>query len=99
MLCALCSDSDVSRMEGILFSETTTLGIRRRPCQRRKLLRRHETVETPYGPVRVKIGSDATGDVTSQPEFADCQAAADSHHVPLREVIEAALTIQRQKKS
>ncbi|MCE5326117.1 MAG: nickel pincer cofactor biosynthesis protein LarC [Planctomycetaceae bacterium] len=99
MLCVLCSDSDVPRMETIIFSETTTLGIRRRPCRRRKLLRRHETVETPYGPIRVKIGSDSALDLTCQPEFADCQAAADSHHVPLREVIQAAMTTLRQKHS
>ncbi|MCE5279479.1 MAG: nickel pincer cofactor biosynthesis protein LarC [Planctomycetaceae bacterium] len=98
MLCVLCSDDDVPRMEAILFSETTTLGIRRRPCRRRKLLRRHETVETPYGPIRVKIGSSETGDLTCQPEFADCRTAADAHHVSLREVIQAAVIAQRGKQ-
>jgi len=55
-LSALCSEADVAAVEDIFFRETTTFGVRRRHCARRKLDRRHETVETPYGPVRIKLG-------------------------------------------
>ncbi len=92
MLSALARPAQVKTAEDILLRETTTFGVRKRICQRRKLIRRFETVETPYGPVRVKVGSDAGADITASPEFADCQAAAKSHNVSVREVLAAAQT-------
>ncbi len=99
MLCALCAPADVAEMERILFRETTTFGVRRRPAQRTMLARRHETVETPYGPVRVKVGSLAREVMTAQPEFADCSNAARSHHVSVAEVLEAARMAYRKERT
>jgi len=96
LLSALCSEADVAAVEEIFFTETTTFGVRRRCCARRKLNRRHETVETPYGPVRIKLGELDGRIVTASPEFADCAAAADSHHVPVREVLAAATAEYRR---
>ena len=96
MLSALCTEADVAAVEEIFFRETTTFGVRRRHCARRKLNRRHETVETPYGPVRVKLGVLDGRIVTASPEFADCAAAADAHHVPVREVLAAAAAEYRR---
>jgi uncharacterized protein (TIGR00299 family) protein len=99
-LCALCLPQDVPAAEHIIFSETTTFGIRRNNLQRTKLQRRHETVETPFGPIRIKIGSTVSslsggqrGEqvLTASPEFGDCQQAAISHNASLREVIQAAM--------
>ena len=56
MISALCLEGDVAEAEQILFTQTTTFGIRRRRCDRRKLQRAHVTVETHYGPIRVKLG-------------------------------------------
>jgi len=89
-LSALCLPRDVAAVEKIFFSETTTFGIRRRLCARSKLHREHETVETPYGPVRIKVGRRGRQTVTASPELADCLAAAQAHHVPVRQVIAAA---------
>ena len=98
MLSALCFERDVKAMEDLLFSETTTFGIRRRACERAKLLRRFEVAETPYGPIRIKIGAWCGQDVSASPEFADCQAAAASHHVSVREVLAVAAAVWRQGK-
>lgn len=95
-LSALCAQRDVAAVERLLFAETPTFGIRRHVCSRRKLGRRFESVETPYGPVRMKIGSLAGQDVTVSPEFADCAAAAEAHHVSIREVLQAAIEIHRR---
>ncbi len=89
-LFALCRPCDVEEAERMLFVETTTFGVRRRVCNRSKLQRTFETVETPYGSVRVKIGRLEGRVVTSCPEFNDCLSAADAHHVPVREVIDSA---------
>jgi len=93
---ALCEQADVARAEHILFSETTTLGLRRRMVTRSKLHREHRTVETPYGPIRIKVGMRGCDELTSSPEFADCLAAAEAHHVPVKEVLEAANASYRQ---
>ena len=90
MLSALCTVGDAAEAQRILFAETTTFGVRRRPCERAKLARTWVTVETPYGPVRVKEGRADGRLVSASPEFADCQAAAGTHHVPVKEVFAAA---------
>jgi len=82
----LCAPGDVAAAERILFTETTTFGVRRRLCRRSTLQRRSDTVETPFGPIRVKVGLLDGRAVTASPEFADCQAAAETHHVAVREV-------------
>jgi hypothetical protein len=90
VLAVLCTPSGVAEVEEILFRQTTTLGIRRQAMSRRKLDRRFETVETPYGPIRVKLGLLGSEVVTASPEFEDCRAAAGAHHAGVKEVIGAA---------
>jgi len=88
LLTVLCDHDRICAMERILFAETTTFGIRRYTVQRSKMHRRHETVNTPYGQVRIKLGQwqDVS---TASPEFEDCRAAANRHGVSLRAVIAA----------
>ncbi len=49
-------------------------------------------VETPYGRIPVKIAEGPFGPPQMKPELDACAAAARAHHVPLREVIRAALS-------
>jgi uncharacterized protein (TIGR00299 family) protein len=71
--------------------ETTTLGVRFRPVERLELARAHETVATPWGPIRVKIGRLDGAVLQAQPEHDDCLAAAKASGVPLKDVLYAAL--------
>ena len=89
VLTVLCRPGQVPAMERVLFSETPTFGIRRHTVTRAKLRRRHETVTTPYGDLRIKVG-EHEGIVTASPEYEDCKAAAMKHGIALREVIAAA---------
>ncbi|MHC4718602.1 MAG: nickel pincer cofactor biosynthesis protein LarC [Planctomycetota bacterium] len=95
LLAALCLPADVGRVEDLLFVETTTFGVRRRMVRRSKLTRRHQTVETPYGPVRMKVGSRSGRDLTASPEFADAQAAAEANGAAVRDVLAAAVVAWR----
>ncbi len=95
----LCEPGDVERMEQIIFRQTTTIGIRRHTCGRTKLRRRHVTVETPYGPVRVKVSGTDGVEYSVVPEFDDCVRAGEAHHVPVKEVQAAALALHRQGAS
>jgi len=98
LLTVLADPQRAAELEDILFAETTTFGVRRHEATRSKLDRRHETVETPYGPIRVKIGSRADRVVTTSPEFEDCRRAAEAHNVPLRDVMTAATDAWRRQQ-
>jgi uncharacterized protein (TIGR00299 family) protein len=90
LLTVLCKPEDASRLTQLVFSETTTLGVRRRDETRQTLARRWENVRTPWGEVRIKIAS-MNGTVTNYaPEYEDCRRIAAEHHVPLKQVMQEA---------
>ncbi len=90
LLTVLCKPEDASKLTQLIFTETTTLGVRRREEVRQALARRWENVRTPWGEVRMKIAS-MNGTVTNYaPEYEDCRRIAAEHHVPLKTVIQEA---------
>jgi pyridinium-3,5-bisthiocarboxylic acid mononucleotide nickel chelatase len=92
LLTLLCSPPDRERMCDLIFRETTTLGVRYRNEQREILAREFVTVETEYGPIRIKVSRAKDGQVmNASPEFEDCRIAAEKHHVGLRDAQAAAL--------
>ena len=97
VLSAICPAPALAAVEGVLFRETPTFGVRRHRAERTTLGRRHVTVRTPYGPVRVKVGTRGGAVVTVSPEYEDCRAAAERRGAPLREVIRAALEAFRAR--
>jgi uncharacterized protein (DUF111 family) len=82
-------------LEEVLFTETTTLGVRRQEWERTALAREVVPVETPYGAVGVKVGLRDGRAVNAQPEFEDCQRAAAARGVAVKEVWAAALAAYR----
>ncbi|MHB1390933.1 MAG: nickel pincer cofactor biosynthesis protein LarC [Thermoleophilia bacterium] len=90
VLSALCSTDQVDRLLDIVFSESSTFGVRVHEVQRHCLKRRMETADTRYGPIQVKIGSWRGRDVTISPEYEDCRRAAAAHEAPINLVYEAA---------
>jgi len=75
----------------LLLEETTTLGVRAHRFYRTEAARRVGTVDTRYGPVRVKL-KQIDGAVRGvKPEHDDCVQLADAHRVPVRYVEEAAM--------
>jgi len=90
MLCAIVADESLRRAEDIFFRETTTFGIRRHRVERTKLARELRTVATPFGAVRVKVGTRDGKLVTASPEYEDCRRIALEKNIPLREVMDAA---------
>src|SRR5580692_5671030 len=90
LLTVLCSPKQAGRLAQLIFTETTTLGVRRRDEIRQTLARRWENVGTPWGEVRIKIAS-MNGTVTNYaPEYEDCRRIAAEHHVPLKTVMQEA---------
>jgi uncharacterized protein (DUF111 family) len=90
LLTVLCKPEDAGKLARLIFTETTTLGVRRREEVRQTLARRWEHVRTPWGEVRIKIAS-MNGSVTNfAPEYEDCRRIATEHHVPLKAVMQEA---------
>jgi uncharacterized protein (TIGR00299 family) protein len=81
------------KMRALLFRESSTLGVRSRHERRYALPRRHVTVVTPWGDVRMKIGT-LNGTVSHYaPEYDDCRRIANEHHVPLKTVMQEAIRV------
>jgi uncharacterized protein (TIGR00299 family) protein len=89
LLSLLVSPDQVPHFEGLLFKETPTLGVRRRVLARTVLERRFEEVETPWGPVRLKVRMRA-GEDAATPEYEDCRKIALVEGVAVHAVQEAA---------
>ena len=95
LVTTLCDPSRREALETIIFSETTTLGIRRQEWERTTLERELVSVETPYGPIGIKIGRRGETVLNAQPEFDECQRAAWTRGVAVKEVWAAAVAAYR----
>lgn len=85
MLICMCREEDREKMLSLLFAHTTTLGVRERLCNRYTLSRSQRTVETEYGPVRVKE-SAGWGVVREKPEYEDVARIAREKNMTLDQV-------------
>ena len=94
--------ADFGRREAVeeaMLRHTPTFGVRRTLVDRTKLAREETRVETPYGPVRVKVGRRGGAILAAHPEYEDCLRAARAAGIPLAEVIEAARQAWRQRSA
>jgi uncharacterized protein (DUF111 family) len=97
LLTILCRPGDASAMASILFSESTTFGVRYHREARLKLSREIMEVATSWGQVKVKVGSGGGNLQTVSPEFEDCKKIARASGIPLRRVYDAARDAAIQK--
>ena len=86
----LCNRCEVESLCGIVFHETTTLGVRIVDVDRYSLRRRFESVDIKgLGQVRVKVGMFADGRTSNaQPEYEECKEVALRTGLPLKRVID-----------
>jgi pyridinium-3,5-bisthiocarboxylic acid mononucleotide nickel chelatase len=91
LLTILCNPSDSAALQQLILRETSTLGLRIRQDSRVCVDRHHTTVTTPYGDIRVKIGTLNGQECNIAPEFEDCRAAATKHNVSLKRVQQTAV--------
>ncbi len=79
-----------------ILRETTTLGVRISRTGRLMADRRQDSVETSYGPVRIKVKS-FEGRESCAPEYEDCARIARDRGLPLMEVVQATLDACRNR--
>lgn len=90
LLTVLSTPNDRAALGELILTETSTLGIREAPAQRRTLPRSWRSVSTPYGAVRVKVSGPVGGQSKFAPEYEDCRRLALKHGVPFKVVWEQA---------
>lgn len=86
VMTALCHPEKTDDLARILLTETSSFGVRIHTARRYKLRREFRDVETPYGPVRIKLGFLGEDLVQASPEFESCRAVAESAGVSVRDV-------------
>jgi len=89
LLSILTEENRKSELMDLLFTETTTLGVRTYEVMRRALDRELVKVETPYGLIDVKVAKLNGRVVNEMPEFEQCREAAQKAVVALKEVEDA----------
>lgn len=76
----------------IILKETTTLGVRYFPVERKILLREMKTVATRFGKLQVKFAKDPDAKIEKWiPEYEICRDIAALKKIPLRKVYEEIL--------
>jgi uncharacterized protein (DUF111 family) len=79
-------------LEGRLFAETSTIGIRRRQVERRSLPRTIRTVDVLGQAIAIKEVILPDGSRRVKPEYLDVQRAALATGRPLQDIFRLALT-------
>jgi hypothetical protein len=96
MLNVLCETHQLSTIEQVIFTQTSTFGFRYFPVNRKILQREFQRVETAYGEITLKIGRDANRIYTVSPEYEDCRQLALKTGIALKEIYAAALSTWRK---
>jgi hypothetical protein len=93
LLTVLCRTEDSQRLTKLILAETTTLGVRIRQETRAALPRRHMSVSTKWGEVRMKL-ANLNGSISNYaPEYEDCSRIAKEQKVPLKTVMQEAIKV------
>ena len=97
LLSVLCDRDHEDALVDLLMRQTSTLGMRRTLVDRHGAERALVTVDTQYGPLRVKVKTWRGDVIGAAPEYEDCAAAAQTHAVPLTQVYAAAVAAYEQQ--
>lgn len=83
-LCVLAGKADVAELAGIVFRNTTTLGVRLYPVERIMLDRSMLSVRLPHGTVRAKVGRLGETIMNTSLEYADLKDLSGRTGIPIK---------------
>lgn len=87
LLTVICKKEYVKKLEDIIFSETTTIGIRKVMMERTVLKRELEMVRLPVGEIKVKKCILPDGAVRRYPEYETVAALAGTTNRTMKEIM------------
>ena len=91
-LTVICDREHLQKLEDVIFSQTTTIGIRRQEMERTVLTRKTVDVKTRFGVIPVKVSGEGTYKRV-HPEYEIVSGAASEHGVPFGAVYDEVLTM------
>lgn len=97
MFSIIVYEQNLKEILKVLFSESTTLGVRIKEVKRLKLTQQNFIAETKYGKIKVKVGIFKEDIKTIAPEYQDCHKIAQQYQVPLKEIYEEAKKVAYDK--
>ena len=98
MLSVLVEEDKRAQCLSLLFSETTSIGMRVLHVDERVEAVRHTAlVDTPHGKVRCKVSAYGGKIVSLAPEYDDCREIAAREGIPLKRVRQEALDDLRER--
>jgi hypothetical protein len=86
--------TEIDKMDRLIqavFRETSSIGVRYFPVERRVLERKAEKVKLLGEEVAIKISCLEGREVNVQPEFSDCLKLAKKRKIPVKEIIQLSL--------
>jgi uncharacterized protein (TIGR00299 family) protein len=86
VLNVICETESADSVKNIIFTETTSLGLRTFPFRKDTLVRKLESIQTIYGQVKIKRSFYKETEVSCKPEYGDCRRIAAEKGIPLKEV-------------
>ncbi len=98
LISIIVDDAHLSKVERIIFEQSTTFGIRKYRASRKKLHRKLVDVETEFGTIKVKIGMLNGSIKNITPEHEDCRKVAEERGIPLKEIYNTAMNAAQSIK-
>jgi uncharacterized protein (TIGR00299 family) protein len=86
VLHVICENENAEQVKSIIFTESTSLGIRTFPFRKDTLARKFETISTEFGEVNIKRSFYNGTEVSAKPEYDDCRSIAVRTGIPVKEV-------------
>jgi len=86
LLNVICETELAGTVKGIIFTESTSIGIRTFPFRKDTLVRKFEIIQTIYGEINVKRSYYNGNQVSCKPEYEDCKRVAAEKGIPVKEV-------------
>jgi len=93
LLCIICENESADAVKNIIFTESTSLGVRTFPFRKDTLVRKFETIQTIYGEVKVKRSFYKGKEVSYKPEYEDCKKIASTKGIPVKEVYNSIMAV------
>ena len=97
ILNVICETEKAEQVKNIIFTESTSLGIRTFPFRKDTLVRKFESLQTEYGKVTIKRSFYKDKEVSCKPEYEECKKIASEKGIPVKEVYNNIMALLARK--
>jgi len=98
VLSVICEHGLEDAVSEIIFTESTTLGIRKFEFKKDTLAREFSKLDTAYGEVTIKRSFYKGNEVSVKPEYEECRRIASERNIPVKEVYYNIMSLLTRKK-